>query len=57
MTLVQPVGNRDILVGPLTLIDGIGPANAQKIMEARRTGEELTPSIKEKLAGAKPRAG
>jgi DNA-directed DNA polymerase III PolC len=48
-------GNRSYLVGPLTLIDGIGPAAVEKIMEARRTGEQLTPALAEKLAGVKTR--
>jgi DNA polymerase III alpha subunit len=44
-------GNRQVLVGPLTLIHGIGPAAAAKIMEAREQNnlESLGKSIKEKL--------
>jgi hypothetical protein len=46
-------GNRNYLVGPLTLIDGIGPIAAQKIMKSRSNGEALGPALEEKLRAAK----
>jgi DNA-directed DNA polymerase III PolC len=48
---VRKEGNKSFVVGPLTLIHGIGPAAVEKIMEARANGtmESLGASIKEKL--------
>jgi DNA polymerase-3 subunit alpha len=46
-------GNQNYLVGPLTLIDGIGPIAAQKIMKSRTNGEALGPALEEKLRAAK----
>lgn len=41
------------LIGPLTLIKGVGPAALREIMEARRAGKQPRASIKKKLLKAK----
>jgi hypothetical protein len=44
-----------LLVGPLTMIKGIGPAKADDILECRKNGQKLSdvhPSLAKKLAGA-----
>jgi DNA polymerase-3 subunit alpha len=51
---IRQEGNRSVIVGPLSLIDGIGPAGAEKIMEIRSQGDDwrsrLSPSFAAKLA-------
>jgi DNA polymerase III alpha subunit len=46
-------GNRNILVGPLTSIKGIGPAKVAEILDAREHGTELKPGVAKALANAK----
>lgn len=46
-------GNRDILVGPLTSIKGIGPAKVAEILDARRNGKEIRSTLAKQLANAK----
>jgi DNA-directed DNA polymerase III PolC len=46
---VRREGNKSIVVGPLTLIDGIGPAAAEKILEWRSGGSEIGDSLRAKL--------
>lgn len=46
-------GNKQILVGPLTQIKGIGPATVQEILAARKNKKQLRASLKERLALAK----
>lgn len=45
-------GKKQILVGPLTNIKGIGPAAVAEILDARAHGKELRPALKKRLAGA-----
>jgi DNA polymerase III alpha subunit len=49
---IKTVGKRRVLVGPLTNIRGVGPVMVQKIMDARRTGESLTPALAKRLINA-----
>jgi DNA polymerase III alpha subunit len=55
----QPVseGGKKHLVGPLTQIHGIGPAGVKEIVHARKTGEEVRPGLKKKLANGKTKIG
>jgi DNA polymerase III alpha subunit len=41
------------LLGPLTLIDGVGPKKVQEIIEARKSGAELKPAVKKFLEDAR----
>lgn len=43
----------NLLVGPLTNIKGIGEKVQAKIIDARKTGEELSPSIVKRMQNAK----
>lgn len=45
--------NRRVLVGPLTNVKGFGSVAVQEILESRRSGEALKPSIAKRLAEAK----
>jgi len=42
-----------VLLGPLTLIKGIGPATMNEILIARRTGQPLSATLAKKLINAK----
>jgi DNA polymerase-3 subunit alpha len=50
---IRKEGNRSVVVGPLTLIRGIGPQVAKSIMEERSSGGDwksrLSPSLKKKI--------
>jgi hypothetical protein len=46
-------GDRPRLIGPLTAIKGIGPANVLTILDARKNGVELTPGLRKKLESPK----
>lgn len=48
---------KKVLIGPLTLIKGLGVKSVQQILGARARGEELPDSLKKKLAGAKTEIG
>jgi len=47
---VKTEGNRKVLVGPLTLVKGVGPAMMQKVVAARSGGAPLTEKMKERLS-------
>lgn len=42
-------GGRKILVGPLSMIKGIGPKTVMKILEARAEGKPLPPGVMKKM--------
>lgn len=44
---------RKFLVGPLTLIKGVGPAAVREIMDSRRSGEPLRAPLAKRLAAAR----
>jgi len=44
---------KQILVGPLTAIRGIGPAKLREITDARKTGAALRPALYKQLSNAK----
>jgi DNA polymerase III alpha subunit len=44
---------RQVLVGPLTNVRGIGPKTVIAIMDARRRGTALTPALRKKLEDAR----
>lgn len=46
-------GKQQTLVGPLTMIKGIGPAALAEILDARRSGEPLRATLRKRLEGAK----
>lgn len=50
---VEDAGGKKRLVGPLTLMKGVGPASMQKILDARRSGAPLAPSLLAKMRLAK----
>lgn len=47
------VGNNRKLIGPLTNVDGIGPAAVIKILAARRKGIQLEGALAKKMEGSK----
>jgi DNA polymerase III alpha subunit len=51
-TITERDGKK-VLLGPLTLIKGIGPATMNEILIARRTGQPLNATIAKKLVNAK----
>lgn len=46
-------GNKQILVGPLTSIKGIGPATVSEILDSRRNGTPLRATISKRLDNAR----
>ena len=47
---VETRGNRKVLIGPLTLVKGIGPAAVRKIMASRSGGDEpMLPGMAKKI--------
>lgn len=44
---------KTILVGPLTAIKGIGPAKLREILDARKAGTEIRPTLMKQLVNAK----
>ncbi len=51
-TVATKAGNK-VLIGPLTLIKGLGPKSVQQILDARARGEILPDGLKKKLETAK----
>jgi DNA-directed DNA polymerase III PolC len=50
---IKDVGDRKVLVGPLTNIHGVGPSMVQKILESRKPdGKPLTPALQAKVDAA-----
>lgn len=47
------IGNSRKIVGPLTNVQGIGPATVMEILDCRRTGKPLRGPVAKRLIGAK----
>lgn len=47
--IIKNIGDKKVLVGPLTSVKGIGPAALRQIIDSRANGKELPPGLKKKL--------
>lgn len=51
--VVKSRGDRKVLIGPISNIKGVGGESVKKVLEARKSGAPLSPSLVKKLASLK----